>query len=196
MNKQNIIYDKSAADKIREASDGHDGTWVAHPGQVSVAMEVFDQLMPSENQLNRTLDNVVITPKDLLDVPKGKITEEGLRSNINVGIQYIESWLRGQGCVPLYNLMEDAATAEISRAQIWQWLKHAAKLEDGQTIDQGLFDALVTDEKTKMISELGKELYNDGRFEEAITLFKNLCTAEEFQEFLTLPAYKLLIESD
>lgn len=183
---------KVRTDKIREASDGHDGTWVAHPGQVSVAMEVFDQLMPSKNQLNRTLDNVVITPKDLLDVPKGKITEEGLRSNINVGIQYIESWLRGQGCVPLYNLMEDAATAEISRAQIWQWLKHAAKLADGQTIDQELFNVLVADEKSKIKSQLGEERYKSGRFDEAITLFQSLCTAYEFEEFLTLPAYKLL----
>ena len=186
--------DKVRNDKIREASDGHDGTWVAHPGQVSVAMEVFDQHMPNKNQLDRTLDNVVITAQDLLDVPKGEITEEGLRSNINVGIQYIESWLRGQGCVPLYNLMEDAATAEISRAQIWQWLKHEAKLADGRSINQELFNTLVTDEKNKIETELGLERYDSGQFKEAILLFKRLCTENEFEEFLTLPAYKLLNE--
>ena len=186
--------DKVRNDKIREASDGHDGTWVAHPGQVSVATKVFDQHMPNINQIDRTLDNIVITAHDLLDVPKGEITENGLRSNINVGIQYIESWLRGQGCVPLYNLMEDAATAEISRAQIWQWLKHAAKLADGRSINRELFNTLVTDEKNKIETELGRDQYDSGQFKEAILLFRRLCTEEEFEEFLTLPAYKLLNE--
>jgi malate synthase len=187
---------KVRGDKEREAGDGHDGTWVAHPGQVPVAMEVFDRLMPGANQLDRLHGNLVVTESDLLEVPIGKITEAGFRGNISVGIQYIESWLRGQGCVPLYNLMEDAATAEISRAQVWQWLKHGAQLDDGRVIDRALFDQTLSEETAGLQHELGEERYTGGRFEEAIALFANLSTAEDFEEFLTLPAYSLLDEGE
>ncbi|MDP7342541.1 MAG: malate synthase A [Alphaproteobacteria bacterium] len=187
---------KVRGDKEREAGDGHDGTWVAHPGQVAVAMEVFDRLMPEANQTGRTLDNLVVTEGDLLQVPQGKITEAGLRGNISVGIQYIESWLRGQGCVPLYNLMEDAATAEISRAQVWQWLNHGARLDDGRVIDRALFDQLLSEEIAGLEGELGEERFAGGRFEDAITLFAKLSTADDFEEFLTLPAYRLLADGE
>jgi malate synthase len=187
---------KVRGDKEREAGDGHDGTWVAHPGQVPVAMEVFDRLMPDANQVNRTLDNLVVTEGDLLELPTGKITEAGLRGNISVGIQYIESWLRGLGCVPLYNLMEDAATAEISRAQVWQWLKHGAKFEDGRVIDRALFDQLLDEEVANLKEELGAERFDGGRFADAIALFADLSTSETFEEFLTLPAYGLLTEGE
>ncbi len=187
---------KVRGDKEREASDGHDGTWVAHPGQVPVAMEVFDRLMPEDNQVGRTLDNLVVTAGDLLQLPEGKITEAGLRGNISVGIQYIESWLRGQGCVPLYNLMEDAATAEISRAQVWQWLKHGARLDDGRVIDRALFDQLLAEETAGIENELGEDRFAGGRFGDAIQLFADLSTADDFEEFLTLPAYGLLIDDE
>ena len=187
---------KVRGDKEREAGDGHDGTWVAHPGQVPVAMEVFDRLMPEANQVSRTHGNLVVTEGDLLEVPTGKITEAGLRGNISVGIQYIESWLRGQGCVPLYNLMEDAATAEISRAQVWQWLKHGAQLDDGRVIDRALFDQLLSEETDGLHQELGEERISGGRFDEAIALFADLSTSETFEEFLTLPAYGLLDEGE
>ena len=187
---------KVRGDKEREAGDGHDGTWVAHPGQVPVAMEVFDRLMPDANQVGRTLDNLVVTEGDLLQLPEGKITEAGLRGNISVGIQYIESWLRGQGCVPLYNLMEDAATAEISRAQVWQWLKHGARFEDGRVIDRALFDQLLEEEVANLKQELGEERFAGGRFEDAIKLFAELSTADAFEEFLTLPAYGLLTQDE
>ena len=187
---------KVRGDKEREAGDGHDGTWVAHPGQVPVAMEVFDRLMPEANQVGRTHGNLVVTEGDLLAVPTGKITETGFRGNISVGIQYIESWLRGQGCVPLYNLMEDAATAEISRAQVWQWLKHGAKLDDGRVIDRAMFDTLLSEETASLQTELGDERFSGGRFEEAIALFADLSTSDDFEEFLTLPAYGLLDEGE
>ncbi len=185
---------KVRADKEREAGDGHDGTWVAHPGQVPVAGEVFDRLMPEPNQTGRTLDNLVVTADDLLAVPQGKITEAGLRTNISVGIQYLEAWLRGNGCVPLYNLMEDAATAEISRAQVWQWLKHGVRLDDGRVIDRALFDVALTEVSETIKQELGEERFAGGRFDDAIALFAGLSTAEAFEEFLTLPAYPMLIE--
>ena len=184
---------KVHADKEREVGDGHDGTWVAHPGLVPVAKAVFDAHMPTPNQLNRTLDNLVVTAADLFAVPEGKITEAGLRQNISVGIQYIEAWLRGQGCVPLYNLMEDAATAEISRAQVWQWLRHGATLDDGRRIDRVLFDAALARETDAIKAEIGKTRFASGRFKDAIALFAKLSTDEEFAEFLTLPAYDLLI---
>ena len=187
---------KVRGDKQREAGDGHDGTWVAHPGQVPVAMDVFDRLMPEANQVGRTLDNLVVREGDLLKLPAGKITEAGFRGNISVGIQYIESWLRGQGCVPLYNLMEDAATAEISRAQVWQWLKHGAKLDDGRVIDRALFDQILAEEIAGLEQEVGKDRFAGGRFADAITLFAKLSTADDFEEFLTLPAYGLLADGE
>ena len=187
---------KVRGDKEREAGDGHDGTWVAHPGQVPVAMEVFDRLMPEANQVSRTHGNLVVTEGDLLEVPTGQITEAGFRGNISVGIQYIESWLRGQGCVPLYNLMEDAATAEISRAQVWQWLKHGAKLDDGRVIDLPLFEQFLAEETAGLEKELGAERFEGGRFDDAIALFAKLSTEDDFEEFLTLPAYGLLDEGE
>ena len=184
---------KVRADKEREVGDGHDGTWVAHPGLVPVAKAVFDAHMPTPNQLGRTLDSLVVTAADLIAVPEGKITEAGLRQNISIGIQYIEAWLRGQGCVPLYNLMEDAATAEISRAQVWQWLRHGAVLDDGRRIDGRLFDAALAREAEAIKTEIGAARFAAGRFEDAIPLFAKLSTDEDFAEFLTLPAYDLLI---
>ena len=186
---------KVRADKEREVGDGHDGTWVAHPGLVPIAKAVFDAGMSGPNQLNRTLDNLVVTAGDLVALPEGKITEAGLRQNISVGIQYIEAWLRGQGCVPIYNLMEDAATAEISRAQVWQWLRHGARLDDGRTIDRALFEATLAREAEALKAEVGEARFKAGRFDEAIKLFAKLSTDETFAEFLTLPAYPLLIEA-
>jgi malate synthase len=180
--------EKVRADKLREVGDGHDGTWVAHPGLVAIAKEVFDREMPQPNQIARKRQDVHVTASDLLAVPKGTITGAGLRQNLNVGIRYIEAWLRGTGCVPLYNLMEDAATAEISRAQIWQWIRHRAKLEDGRTIDAVLCSAILDEELAKL-----REVAEDGnRYEDAAELFRELVEAPTFLEFLTLPAYDLI----
>ncbi len=187
-----IAFGKVRMDKQREAADGHDGTWVAHPDLVPVAMEVFDRLMPSQNQLNKLRDDIDIIREDMISVHPGKRTENGLRENIRVGVQYIEAWLRGRGAVPLYNLMEDAATAEISRAQIWQWLYHRAKLDDGREVTPELFKALLDDEMAKVREAIGPENYDKGRFPEAIRLFSEMSLAKDFAEFLTLPAYKLL----
>ncbi|MFC7399363.1 malate synthase A [Chelatococcus sp. GCM10030263] len=185
-------FAKVKADKEREAGDGHDGTWVAHPDLVPVAMEVFDRLMPGPNQLDKRREDVQVTRENLLEVHEGTRTEAGLRENIRVGVQYIEAWLRGRGAVPLYNLMEDAATAEISRAQIWQWLYHGAALDDGRTVTPELFKALLDDEMATLRGVLGAAVYDKGRFPEAIKLFADMSLAKEFEEFLTLPAYKLI----
>jgi len=187
-----IALAKVKADKEREAGDGHDGTWVAHPDLVPVAMEVFDRLMPGKNQLSNMREDVQIGQADLLQVHEGSRTEAGVRENIRVGVQYIEAWLRGRGAVPLYNLMEDAATAEISRAQIWQQLRHGATLEDGRTVTPDLFNATLDDEMAKVREELTPEVYDAGRFVEAIELFRDMSTSQTFEEFLTLPAYKLI----
>jgi malate synthase len=178
---------KVRADKEREASDGHDGTWVAHPGLVRVAKEVFDRLMPQANQIARKRDNVGVTAADLLALPRGTITEAGLRQNINVGLAYIEAWLRGTGCVPLYHLMEDAATAEISRAQVWQW-KHGAELDDGRIIDLALCRTVLAEELAKLRSP-GAGGRQGSRYEDAAALFDELMAAPAFPDFLTLPAY-------
>ncbi|HEY5347137.1 MAG TPA: malate synthase A, partial [Rhizomicrobium sp.] len=183
------------ADKEREARDGHDGTWVAHPDLVPVAMEVFDRIMPGQNQLSRLREDVDITREMMLSLHKGARTEEGLRQNIRVGIQYIEAWLRGRGAVPLYNLMEDAATAEISRAQIWQWLKFRARLDDGRPVTPTLFADLVEDEMRQLREKIGPA-YENGRFKEAVALFVEMSMAEEFEEFLTLPAYEILLAQE
>jgi malate synthase len=185
-------FAKVRADKEREAKDGHDGTWVAHPDLVPVADDVFDRLMPQANQLDKLTPNVEVTRDMLLEVHKGERTEAGLRENIRVGVQYIEAWLRGRGAVPLYNLMEDAATAEISRAQIWQWLYHKAKLADGREVTPDLFKNVMTDEMAKVRSALGAEVYGKGRFAEAEKLFADMSLAPKFEEFLTLAAYPLL----
>jgi malate synthase len=180
--------DKVRADKQREAGDGHDGTWVAHPGLVGIAKEIFDREMPQANQIARKRQDVHVTASDLLAVPKGTITEAGLRQNLNVGIGYIEAWLRGIGCVPLYNLMEDAATAEISRAQVWQWIRHGAKLEDGRTVDAAFCRKALDEELAKLRDTAG----GAGRYEDAAKLFRELIEAPAFPEFLTMPAYDMI----
>jgi malate synthase len=180
---------KVRADKEREANEGHDGTWVAHPGLVALAKEVFDKAMPGPNQIARKRQEVAIGAADLVQVPQGTITEAGLRQNVNVGIGYIESWLRGNGCVPLYNLMEDAATAEISRSQVWQWLRHRAKLDDGRLIDAALCSRILAEELAAL-----KAAAPDGeRYDDAAGLFRELVEAPDFVEFLTLPAYDMIV---
>ena len=184
-------FAKVRADKEREAGDGHDGTWVAHPDLVPIAMEVFDRLMPQPNQLGKLREDVAVSRADLLKVHEGQRTEHGLRENIRVGVQYIEAWLRGRGAVPLYNLMEDAATAEISRAQIWQWIQQQAKLADGRTVTAELFKALLDEEMAALKPTLGPA-FESGRFAEAIQLFSQMSLSATFAEFLTLPAYEVL----
>lgn len=181
------------ADKLREVEYGHDGTWVAHPDLVPAALEIFNEHMPQPNQLGRMREDVKAGQKELLEVHEGGRTEEGLRANIRVGVQYIEAWLRGLGAVPLYNMMEDAATAEISRTQVWQWVKYGAKLSDGRTVTRELFDRLLEDEMVKVRQEVGVQVYDNGRFPEAIGLFKKLSTAGRLEPFLTLPAYRMII---
>jgi malate synthase len=181
------------ADKEREARDGHDGTWVAHPGLVPVALAVFNEVMPAPNQIDRGRDDVRVTAADLLAVPEGPITEQGLRTNISVGIQYIEAWLRGMGAVPINNLMEDAATAEISRAQVWQWIHHErGMLSDGQRVTVQLCRELLAEELARISTRIGEERYAAGRYQEASALFVSLVEAEQFEEFLTVPGYRLL----
>ncbi|HKE94572.1 MAG TPA: malate synthase A, partial [Povalibacter sp.] len=178
------------ADKEREAGDGHDGTWVAHPGLVPVAMEVFDSLMPTPNQLHKSLADVQVTAADLLQIPTGTITETGLRNNVNVSIQYLAAWLGGLGCVPINNLMEDAATAEIARAQIWQWIRHpGGKLDDGRKITTELFRVVMREELSKLRGQVGEQQYSAGNYERAAALIDRITTAPEFSTFITLPAY-------
>jgi malate synthase len=185
-------FAKVRADKEREATNGHDGTWVAHPDLVPIAMEVFNRLMPEPNQLSKTRDDVHVKQADLLEVHKGKRTEEGLRENIRVGVQYIEAWLRGRGAVPIYNLMEDAATAEISRAQVWQWLHLKAKLDDGREATPAMFREALAGEMERVKGEVGAKAFDGGRFKEATALFSDMSLSDTFDEFLTLPAYKLI----
>ncbi len=186
-------FDRVRADKEREAARGHDGTWVAHPALVPVAKAVFDRLMPAPNQLDRAVEEARICAADLLRLPSGPKTEAGLRNDVAVGIGYLESWLRGVGCVPLFNLMEDAATAEISRSQVWHWLRHGAVLEDGRTVTRSLVRALLREELDHWRQRVGAERYRLGRFGDAAELFLELVEAENFVEFLTLPAYDKLI---
>jgi malate synthase len=185
-------FAKVRADKEREAGDGHDGTWVAHPDLVPVAMEVFDRLMPGANQLAKLREDVDVGRDDLLTVHAGQRTEHGLRENIRVGVQYIEAWLRGRGAVPLYNLMEDAATAEISRAQIWQWIRHKAKLADGREVTPELFRSLLDEELAALRQTLPASAFEHGRFADAVRIFTEMSLADRFEEFLTLPAYRVL----
>ena len=184
-------FAKVRADKEREAGNGHDGTWVAHPDLVPIAKAVFDRLMPQPNQLSVTRDDVHVTPVELVRMHEGKRTEEGLRENIRVGVQYIEAWLRGRGAVPIYNLMEDAATAEISRAQVWQWIHLKAKLDDGREVTPEMFRTALKSEMERVKREVGAKAFEGGRFPEAIKLFSDMSLAPEFEEFLTLPAYRL-----
>ena len=181
--------EKVRQDKLREARAGHDGTWVAHPGLVPVAREIFDAQMGGPHQLAVARADVRVTAADLLTVPGGPITEVGLRTNVDVGIQYLEAWLRGVGCVPIYNLMEDAATAEISRTQVWQWLHHSARLDDGRPVTPELVRQVTADELDKLRRALGPDRFDAGRFPLAARLFDELMTGTEFAEFLTLKAY-------
>ena len=188
--------DKVRADKLREVRDGHDGTWVAHPGLVPIAREIFEAHMSSANQLGRLREDVHVTADDLLRVPTGTRTEEGLRQNVRVGVQYIEAWLRGVGCVPLYHLMEDAATAEISRAQVWQWIHHGARLDDtGVTVTAELLDRIIDEEIDRLTRELGTQRIATGRFSQARELFFELATADTLADFLTSAAYGQLDDS-
>lgn len=191
--KNDEAFAKVRADKEREARDGHDGTWVAHPGMVSTAKEVFDELVKTPNQIDRKREDVQVEAKDLLEVPQGTITEAGLRTNINVGIQYIASWLNGQGAAPINNLMEDAATAEISRAQVWQWIHHSKGiLEDGRNITKELFLSIKEEELATIQAEVGEEAFQTKKYTEAAQLFEELSLADDFADFLTNPAYEQL----
>ena len=183
---------KVRADKIREVKAGHDGTWVAHPGLVAVAMDVFNAHMATSHQIVVSRDDVRVTARDLLTVPEGRITEAGLRLNVDVGVQYLESWLRGTGCVPIYNLMEDAATAEISRTQVWQWIRHGARLDDGRTVTESLVREVLSEEIDKLRALLGPIRFEGGEFALARRLFDEMMTGTEFPEFLTLVAYDYL----
>jgi malate synthase len=184
---------KVRADKEREAGDGHDGTWVAHPGLVGIAREIFDKHMPAPNQIDRARDDVAVTARDLLAVPQGKITEQGLRHNIDVGIQYMAAWLSGNGCVPIYNLMEDAATAEISRSQVWQWVHHAnAVLADGRPITHELVHGLFNEEIVKLEARVGHEAFRAGRYEKARQIIEDIVMKDEFTEFMTTVGYEHL----
>jgi malate synthase len=177
--------EKVRQDKLREVRAGHDGTWVAHPGLVPVAAQVFDASMPGPNQLHVAREDVRVVKADLLAVPDGEITEAGLRTNVDIGIQYLESWLRGIGCVPIYNLMEDAATAEISRSQVWQWIRHGAHLSNGRAVTQALVKSIIAE-------EMDAKQLSGGKFELAARLFNQLMTGADFPEFLTLVAYEHL----
>ncbi len=187
-------FAKVKADKEREANDGHDGTWVAHPGLVSVALEAFNAVMKSPNQIDRKREDVNIEAADILKFgPAEPITEQGLRTNVSVGIQYIEAWLRGSGAVPIFNLMEDAATAEISRAQVWQWIRSPrGVLSDGRKVTKELFHTVLEEELGKIKTIVGEKQFEKGRYQEASTLFGDLTTSDQFVEFLTIPGYEKL----
>ena len=184
-----VALEKVRVDKEREAKNGHDGTWVAHPGLVEVAMQEFNKFMPTPNQIDKKLEDLIVTEQDLVEIPKGAVSEEGIRKNINVGILYMEAWLRGNGAVALYNLMEDAATAEISRTQVWQWLKNEVLLEDGRYFNLKLYEDIFKDEVDKIIHLVGEDNLHNTRFTLAFKLFDKLVRSNEFEEFLTLPAY-------
>jgi malate synthase len=187
-------FGKVRADKEREANDGHDGTWVAHPGLVPVALEAFDAVMKTPNQIDRKREDVSVVADDLLRFgPEEPITEQGLRANISIGVQYLESWLRGSGCVPIFNLMEDAATAEISRAQVWQWIRSPkGKLSDGRKVTADLFATILGEELKKIENWLGSDRYSKGRYQDASDLFSKITTSDDFVSFLTLPGYERL----
>ncbi len=196
-NKEAIqkVYD----DKLIEAYNGHDGTWVAHPTLVQVAKSIFDNHLYFANQIGNLREDINIQPSDLLKLPVktsggriGVITENGIRTNINIGILYIESWLKGNGCVPLYNLMEDAATAEISRAQIWQWIKHKCKTNEEILIDKKYIESILKEELEKIKKTVGNELFQKGHYNKASEIFIKICISEKFEDFLTTPAYEYL----
>lgn len=187
--KNATAFAKVKIDKEREVKNGHDGTWVAHPDLVKLAMEVFDKYMPTTNQIDVKRNDIKITEADLLAVPKGTITEKGIRQNINVGIHYIAAWLGGNGAVALYHLMEDAATAEISRTQIWHWLKNEIVLEDGRVFDNYLFETIFEEELQVIKKQTGDSLFTTKNYQNAVDIFYKLVTNTEFEEFLTNRAY-------
>jgi malate synthase len=178
--------DKVRQDKVREVGLGHDGTWVAHPGLVPVAKQIFDEHMKTPNQIDKTFGQAAprISPRDLLRVPLGSITEEGLRWNIDVGIQYLGAWLRGNGCVPIYNLMEDAATAEICRSQVWQWVRHGAWMSDGRQVTPGLVRQTIREQAATLRGDIG-----GATLDRAAQIYEDMMTSPDFPEFLTLVAY-------
>ncbi len=188
-----VALQKVREDKTREATDGHDGTWVAHPGLVPIALEEFGKVMPGPNQLEKLRQDVHVTATDLLRLPAGTITETGLRTNVSVGIQYMANWLNGLGCVPLYNLMEDAATAEISRTQVWQWVHHPKGiLDDGRKVTLEFFRTVVKEELEKIRSEVGRKQFETVKYDLAAQLFDEIIAADTLEEFLTLRAYGYL----
>jgi malate synthase len=182
---------KVRADKEREAGDGHDGTWVAHPALVGAAMKVFDALMPGPNQLDRRLEDLAVTRDDLLRIPEGRITEAGVRGNVGVALRYLAAWFGGRGAVPIHNLMEDAATAEIARSQLWQWIHHpGGVLDDGRRITVEMFREMLAEEQAKAAREPGAD--EAGQAARAAALLQTLVENDRFEEFLTLPAYEQL----
>jgi malate synthase len=184
-----LAFAKIFADKEQEVKNGHDGTWVAHPGLVSLAMGVFNENMITKNQIHVSRNDVLVTEADLVEMPKGTITEFGIRKNINVGILYIESWLRGNGAAALYNLMEDAATAEISRTQVWYWLQKNIQLEDQRIFNVEMYQQLKKEELVKIKNLVGEDTFKNNKFQLAIQLFDALVLSKEYKEFLTLSAY-------
>jgi malate synthase len=186
----NAAFAKVIADKELEVRNGHDGTWVAHPGLVAVAMDVFNKNMTTKNQIHNLRLDVIASEAALVEMPKGRITEEGIRKNINVGILYIESWLRGNGAAAIYNLMEDAATAEISRTQVWLWLHKSIQLENQSIFNEEMYQQLKKEELEKIKSLVGERNFMDGKFKVAIALFDQLVLSKDYKEFLTLSAYK------
>lgn len=187
-----LAFKKVISDKEQEVKNGHDGTWVAHPDLVSVAMQVFDEYMPNNNQLHVKRSDVNITEDNLVKLPKGTITEAGIRKNINVGILYVESWLRGYGAAAIYNLMEDAATAEISRTQIWLWLHKNTQIEDGRFFGEEMYQKIKQEELEKIKELVGEYSFTNGKFDLAVSLFDDLVLSKEYKEFLTLSAYKYI----
>ncbi len=190
-----IAIAKVREDKVREANDGFDGTWVAHPDLVPVATEVFDGVLGTKpNQVSRLRKDVSVTAKDLLDVrvPGGTVTEAGLRNNVSVGLQYLESWLRGNGAAAILNLMEDTATAEIARSQVWHWIRHRVSLKEGTQVTPGLVREVEDRELEKVREGIGVEAFRQSRFREAREIFEKVALSEEFVEFLTFPAYEFL----
>jgi malate synthase len=187
-----IALDKVRQDKEREVKNGHDGTWVAHPALVQVAMEQFDKYMPTANQKFVKREDVNITAEDLVEIPVGTVTEAGIRKNVNVGVLYIEAWLRGNGAVALYNLMEDAATAEISRIQVWQWLKAEVELDDKRVFNYKLFKDLFDSEVEHLVNQNNIDIDNNQTFKLAVRLFEEFATQAKFEEFLTTTAYNYI----
>ena len=184
--------DKVRQDKIREAGDGHDGTWVAHPGLVEIARKAFDDVMPGPNQIERLREDVEVTAADLLKVPGGDVTEQGIRHNIDVGIQYMEAWLGGNGCVPIYDLMEDAATAEISRSQLWQWLRHGVTLADGAAVSREMMASRFDEELARLREIVGEERYSAGRYGQAKEMIEEMVVRGKLADFMTLRGYEEL----